>query len=567
MSDSRMALSPAVAGWIAFFAFLSFFLLDLQGVATGDDLGYAFADSRLHAADGQKVEGIADIFKTQISHYQTTNGRFIIHSITQFFAALTPRWVFSLFNALVFTLLWWFSCKLILPGQRYADRRLSGMGEGMLVLVILWLSIPRPGVTMLSLKAFAINYLWTAAATVGLLLWWRNARQQDMCDHSANKSDVALMAFGAMLVGSLQESFSIPVCAGMFMEGCMERFRFGKRRWALAIGYCIGAVIEIAAPGNWIRVASSGGLFHSCSGMLQELAVSSVTVLALLLILWVFISPGEMIGWCKAHMMLLTIICVAILLAGATFTAIRQLFAPSLFAGLLIGNILLSGRLGRFIRSRTAIAGMCVILVGMLGGGWAVRQKAARQYASLIEQASSGKGILWVDASDNLYNREYSLPGCVSPMLFLSRFNDDPMEGGDLKYLYDGYTKRGFSRLYSPGGAKEAVSTILPASPQSIMVASRKAVIKGDSVIPGALDNRYAAFAVVLVEGKAHGAPVDSRGRHVSFERFKSGDSTYFVVRRESTALKFGAVRGVRAVALSKENLPGNELSDKGNQK
>lgn len=537
--ESTSAISPTAALIIAYFAFLSFFLLDLQGVSTGDDLGYAFTDTKLHAADGEKVTGLADIFITQANHYQTTNGRFIIHSLTQLFASLAPRWVFSLFNAAVFVLLWWLSCKLILPPKSASGRRkYYGMGEGLFMLILLWLSVPRPGVTMLSLEAFAINYLWTAVATVAFMIWWRKAEEGDNRHRHIGIFRLAGMAFVAMIIGSLQESFSIPVCAGMSIIGLTIKFRFGARRIALASGYLIGALIEIAAPGNWARVAGSGGLFHSASGMLLELAFSSVTLLALLIIVGIFISPRAIAKWCGNHLMLLMVVCVAVLLGGATFTAIRQLFAPCLFAGLLIGSLVLSGKERHLLDSRIATLSFWVTLIAMLGGGWMVREKVSEQYSQLIGQTRSGNGIIWADASENLYNKELSLKESGSVLKLLSRFNDDPMEGRDLKYLYDGYTKRGFSRLYSPSGKKGSVSTILPASPDSIMAAAHKALRKGDMLIPGKLDNKYAAFAMALVEGRTYGSPIDSHGHHVSFERFKSGDSTYFVVGRDAGPIK-----------------------------
>ena len=144
----------------AWFAFVvtTFWLLGQFAISVGDDLGYMFTDSALPKGDGAMITGVWDCFTTQAQHYLSTNGRFLVHGTTHFFTAIAGMKIFAVVNALMFGVLWLLLVKFV---ARPVDR---GAFASLLALFMLWTCIPDAGTIMLSLVAFAVNYMWTAVA-------------------------------------------------------------------------------------------------------------------------------------------------------------------------------------------------------------------------------------------------------------------------------------------------------------------------------------------------------------------------------------------------------------------
>ena len=490
-------------------------LLTSQAVSVGDDLGYAFTDSQLHAGDGNPVESVADIISTQLHHYRTTNGRFLIHAVVQWFVALAPQWAFPAANAIVFLLLWC-GCAAWLAKVSAQDR--CGTPLLIFTFLLLWICIPRPGVTMLSLRAFAMNYLWTGAATVWLLLLWNENKRR-------GRAMEILCGVVAFIVGSLQESYSLPLCAGMGLYLILNRHEQLRPRLALAIPYALGTLLTVCAPGNFVRVGAGGGLGSiaaKSASLIGELLWSPISVLAIILIIWIIRDGKGCIRWMRCRIVLLVAIASSVALGILTFTAVRQLFAPALFSALLLGDLILHSRLRGIATTRAGAVACAAVSVVLVAGAFVLRQRSARTMNHAEEMVRSGQKVVWGDASENLYN--------LAPewQLIFGRYDADPLAGTDLKFIADGYTKRGLSRRLSPTHSPKSISSVLPAPPSRIIKAAARGYKGGDTIVPGRIDTRWASFALPLSQARTHIR--SARGGRPGFERFASGDSIYYIV-------------------------------------
>lgn len=509
-------------------AAVSFWCLDMQRISMGDDLGYRFTDSQLHKGDGHPVTGLQDILETQKSHYLTTNGRVIVHSLTQFFICIAPSWLFPVCNAVMFALLWLLALRLAIPS---GVRPTSQMAAFMLLLI--WLCVPRPGTTFLSLTAFAINYLWAATAYIFFILSLRRSFDGG----SRFSPGTVAAAIAALIAGSLQESFSLPLSGAIVIGYIFFRHRFSPLSYALAIGFGIGTCIVTFAPGNFVRLGAGAPLAVKLSLLARDIVLSPLPVLLIAIITLRFLRPKLLKILWRSHFLLLLAIGISLILAAVTFTGVRQLVAMSLFSAILLATIVFSTSLCRFLISRPAIIGIWAVLGLIFAGAWVVRQDSLSRYKEALKQAENPTSRICADSRNAFYN--------TRPLLsaLFSRYNDDPIEGSDLKLLFDANTKRALSRLRKarmeangtiPG---RDIVTILPAPAAAIMAEAERSSLTPDStIIPATLDRRYSCLAICAHE-KHVPCIRDEKGAIVHFECFRIDSTVCYVIETPTRPL------------------------------
>lgn len=514
------SLKNYIPFWALFiFAACSFWILDSQAVSIGDDLGYYFTDSSIHNPDGKQLSSPEEIFITQMNHWKNCNGRFIIHSLVMFFLNFAGFKIFVICNALCFALLSVLTFRLILPGKRPA------IISSLIVLLLLWLCLPRPGITMLSLMAYSINYLWSATALLFFILLWNNL------DSDKYRKYQYLIPCYALLTGALQESFSLPLSAALLFIWVIQGKNISKIKVATMLCFFIGTALVFFAPGN-LSHAQQGGAFSISalaaknSALAKDIMFSSINLLAIILIIIALCAPGRFPLFCKRNTLLLSATIAALLLASVSYTAIRQLFAPSLFCAIIIGRIIFSFNPPTLSRIEFICmsAGLLLIYCGMIAGAYIIRQFPKLAIDNVISQVKEGKSVITLPPNpaeeSSLFN------------FLFSRFNDDPTINADLKLLFDHYTKQGLSRLYSPAKTTNAVNTFLPASEGEILKLKNsldtnysEGVIKTTPLSP------YYNLAIFPTDssGKVRYKLETTDGRLV-YERLRTNDSIIYIL-------------------------------------
>lgn len=406
--------------WAAVIA-LSFFAADCLSLHTGDDLGYMFTDTVHHKGDGVRVTDFADIIRTQNSHYMTTNGRWLVHVTVMTCLNLMPLWLYRALNAIAFTALWWLIVRLVAPRKRPSD---GLCGATWLLLLA---GFPQPSLLLFTLVSYSVNYLWVGVAAVGLLVAVRDCRR------------VWLVCLLAFFTGTLQESYSVPLCAGFFVASLMK-----KMRWQYTVALILGTAVCAFAPGNLHHAAQTGSILHKLTALgthLPYMVVSWGLLAWLLMLIW---RKSPTLRFTRRHMVLFVAIATSLAMACLTYTAPRQLTCPTLFAIILIIDALAPRLDGKIV------APVCASLaIAFLAAITALRWPVYRNWQSLVRTAD--KTVAY-PAKEPTWDVPYNyLTEGLWP---------DPLASRGLMATGDRYTVNGLRRLSAP-----RLKFILPAAP------------------------------------------------------------------------------------------------------
>lgn len=405
---------------------------------TGDDLGYMFADTVHHGGDGTRVTTLGQCIDTQAHHYVTTNGRFAVHVTVMALLNLMPLWLFRTLNAVMFGLLWLLTVRLSTPaGQKPGNTRCA------VAWLLLWLCLPQPGLVLLTLVAYAVNYLWvTVAAAAFMLALKRGLTPWILCP-------------AAFAVGTLHEGFSLPLCAAVLVSVVLTR-----RNIAVFVCLVAGTAVCVFAPGNMAHAAQGGGLgaaalYNKLTALGFDLLVSPAAWLGSAAIGWGIWRLGR--KFFADNYFLLTVIGSALLLACVTFTSPRQLTFPFWCIALLVLRTApaLSGR-------ALTVAAACTALL-TAGTVTALKYPVYQRYSDFINSAGSTDAIVYPHGV-----RSVTAPRI--PTVMQRALAPDPLLNIGLVSIGDKYTRNGLERL-RPG--HEPVKALLPAAPAVLVNTSR----------------------------------------------------------------------------------------------
>ena len=217
---------------------VAFYLLDRFSLFIIDDYMYAFKYGTY-----EPIRTLKDIFESQCDHYMQLNGRFLVHCVVQLFCGILGVEWFRIINTIMFVLFCAMTTRLVCGTYR------APIMWYVLTSFAIWLFIPKIGMTILGNIACGVNYLWVGVASVAFILLHQKVAEAKF----STLVNIGLGVVG-MLIGSLQESFSIPISGALFLYYCFNFKKFrGSIVW-LVCGYWLGAIAMIVAPGNFIRL-------------------------------------------------------------------------------------------------------------------------------------------------------------------------------------------------------------------------------------------------------------------------------------------------------------------------
>lgn len=217
---------------------VAFYLLDRFSLFIIDDYDYAFKFGTY-----ERIQSLKDIFVSQFDHYMLRNGRFLVHCVVQLFCGILGIEWFRIINTIMFVLFCATTTRLVCGTWRASIMWYA------LTSFVIWLFIPRIGFTILGNIACGVNYLWVGVASVAFILLHQKVADAKL----STGANIGLVVIG-VLIGSLQESFSIPISGALFLYYCFNLKKFkGSVVW-LVCGYWLGSIALIIAPGNFIRL-------------------------------------------------------------------------------------------------------------------------------------------------------------------------------------------------------------------------------------------------------------------------------------------------------------------------
>ena len=249
-------------------------MLSLQLLETptlSDDILYYFVWQKDEAAPAQLIQSWGDVLTSQWVHYQTVNGRWLVHTLAQAFLSFTPPAVCHVIGAVLFVLMVYLgSCLMVAR-----EHRLFSMVMMFFLLFVVFADVK----TTMFWSMGVFNYLVVVVLNLLLLLYMRRV------SHSESRLHWFLSPL-ALLVGCGHEGLSLPLSLTFFvyMLADLRRDRLFPRALYM-FWYTIGMLTCLLSPGIWSRADGDltlmSRLMNGAMNIVMNLKVTWLLVVAL----------------------------------------------------------------------------------------------------------------------------------------------------------------------------------------------------------------------------------------------------------------------------------------------
>lgn len=359
-----------------------YYIMVCQNLFVCDDFRYAF----IQGTD-KPIQTIADAVSSQCHAYMFENGRFLVHTFVQCFAGIWGMEWLRIYNTLFFVVFLWCACILVNKGTG----KPMDVSLVLFVCLIMLFAIPVFGYSFLGNIACSINYLWTASLSLAFLCilnqhkeYKNNSRITSVC-----------LCLCAIIIGAMQESFSIGLSVGVFFWMFINRKHVTYIQRSLIISYCIGSAIVILAPSNFLREdswnsGSTSYIIRFICGLCSVLLYChTMVVMCMCLIICAFVSPTRIKIFCKENICLLIAVGIStIFVAGVAFTGPHQLVSIELFSAIILLRLLITYKwFDKFLHNRYTVLLLSVILIGICLPIYYYRSNVKRAYEQMINTA------------------------------------------------------------------------------------------------------------------------------------------------------------------------------------
>ncbi len=369
---------------------IAFYLLDRFSLFIIDDYMYAFKYGTY-----EPIRTLKDILESQYTHYVQHNGRFLVHCVVQLFCGILGIECFRIFNTLFFVAFCGLTTRFVYNTWK------SPISSYILVSLIIWLFIPRISFTILGNISCCINYLWVGVATISFLIFIQKIQSTPKYNWYINVG----IAFVGMIIGSLQESFSIPISGALFIYYCCNFSKFkGSITW-LICGYWIGTLGLVATPANFNRMEMLSP-YYGIVGFISDSIYRMVTILTkykpllmfiVIIILLLLKCYDKLIRYFRENIELYLMLIIAFIFPiFVAYTDCRQLF----FLGWLI--IVLSLKLFSDYVDKKYIYVMIILFIPIYIGTYMAMRDLNNKRAMRVDNITKyNNGIVLAEYSYN----------------------------------------------------------------------------------------------------------------------------------------------------------------------
>lgn len=325
-----------------------FYLQDQWLIRDIDDFAFSTINELVVNDDGSRylvhvnpVTSLGDAIKSQQAAYLDYNGRFIIHTLSQWFNGTMGTGFVALFNSVFWAML---LASFVLLSLKRERRDVPNL---IIAFAVLWLLMPNAHVMMTGAITAAADYLWTGGANLLILLLFNKVSQRR---EPLPWLGVIALAAGATVVGAMQESFSIGIAAGMAVYCLINRKKVSRDAWLMTAFYIVGTLLITLAPANFKR-SDLLGHYIRWYVFTDLLRVPVVSLTVLFTVITLALRPGIVIDVLKRNTVILVALVVnlafAVLIA---YTGPWQLTCISLLCAILLlqmASMLITGRTAR----------------------------------------------------------------------------------------------------------------------------------------------------------------------------------------------------------------------------
>lgn len=247
-------INLALIALICVFSFFSALFLNSMSHLAADDFAYNFifledaSDTSGGFVTGERLESLGDVVASMKAHYNTVNGRVLLHFIVQVMMLL-GRPVFNVINSLVLVIF-----VLLIYLHFKGKNKNHSAAIFLMAALAVWTFVPGVGVTIFWLDG-SVNYLWGSAIRLAALLPLRYYAESGETKHGIFMS--VLMAFLSFAAGASNENMSAAFIGMTVLFILLYKFRGYKiQPWhivALAASVA-GFLFMVLAPGTGVRM-------------------------------------------------------------------------------------------------------------------------------------------------------------------------------------------------------------------------------------------------------------------------------------------------------------------------
>ncbi|USQ69011.1 DUF6056 family protein [Companilactobacillus allii] len=169
-------------------------ILNSKTLYAGDDYVYRFAYMRSWPLEHLKVISTFAIPHSMWNHYFWWNGRFVAHSVVQYFMQFDTKVIFNVFNSGIFIVLIFLINKVATIITKHKSSTLIIIS----IFIFLWFFIPSFGQTVLWVSGSG-NYLWMSVVYTSFIL-------ANLIDIDMTKFKFVLIILLSFLAGATNEN-------------------------------------------------------------------------------------------------------------------------------------------------------------------------------------------------------------------------------------------------------------------------------------------------------------------------------------------------------------------------
>ena len=331
-------------GLSAIFALLIFHLNRLT-LFTSDDYTYHFVyQGYLPTAHPKRINGLFSIVKSQINHWQLWNGRFVAHSIVQFFLQFKKVY-FDVFNTLAYLTLMF----LLLSISKVKEVVKITPVSYLLLFIFLWFYLPEIGKSVLWVSGSG-NYLWTSVIYLTYFKCIISIANREI----SNLKGIGIMILG-FLAGACNENSS-PALLLMAFLYLIIHYPYKSKGTIFGLGSLftggLGFLLMIKSPGSQKRggMALNFDVLKNNFRLILDSLIQNYWLIYILIIILLIILVIKKVQLSKVQLSIETVSLLSILVIGhfaSTFALVlspetpkRTFFGAVLFIGIVLFSLI-----------------------------------------------------------------------------------------------------------------------------------------------------------------------------------------------------------------------------------
>lgn len=367
-------------------------------------------------AMSQGIYCFKDILTTTWNWYFTYGGG-VFAAATQFlFCGLLKnnRLWFDIVNTLFFILL------LVAASGLIGKKKIASANQVLLFALLFWFLCPVPRETVFWAVG-STAYLWTTVLVLSFLVVYEQCKASDY----GIAGKIALLLFSMMMAANIIPSVSI--CGAFVVYYIFHIKEFKGNAVPLVVGFAIGSILLVFAPGNFARAAiqSEYGVGISFIGNIKSLLFHPFKEVIKYKALWLFLlvlalgfwrDRESVKGWIKENAILMLSLAWSIIAFSLVFRpAKRALFFTETLSIILLLRFCIDnkGLILKYVHNQTAakrvvfvVLGTLFVLDAVFAVKETVRQRAVNE--KQLERLKESNGVAALDRTSSSHRMAYA---------------------------------------------------------------------------------------------------------------------------------------------------------------